>query len=93
MALRDDFEPANRRAKNLQATIPKAVSVHYDRKKEQIVIDLSSKLTVSFFRRTMPQGLPMRSLRSLRRLRSLHRDEGSCQHTNGCDLTRILCIH
>jgi len=48
MALRDGFEPANRRAKNLQATIPKAVSVHYDRKRGQIVIDLSSKLTVSF---------------------------------------------
>ena len=48
MALRDHFEMANRRAKNLQATIPKAVSVHYDRKREQIVIDLSSKLTVSF---------------------------------------------
>jgi hypothetical protein len=39
---------ANRRAKELQETIPKAVSVHYDRKRGQIVIGLSSRLTVSF---------------------------------------------
>ena len=48
MALRDDFKPANRRAKDLEATVPRAVSAHYDRKSGRIVIHLSSKLIVSF---------------------------------------------
>ena len=56
MVLRDEFEIANRRAKNLQATIPRAVSVRYDRKRGQIVIGLSSRLTVSFSPRDA-QGL------------------------------------
>jgi hypothetical protein len=47
MASRDDFERANRRAKDLQAAVPRAVSAHYDRKTGRIVIDLSSKLIVS----------------------------------------------
>ncbi len=48
MAIHDDFEVANRRAKDLQAAIPKAVSAHYDRKNGRIVITLNSKLDVSF---------------------------------------------
>lgn len=56
MVLRNNFEMANRRAKNLQATIPQAVSVRYDRKRGRIVIDLSSRLTVSFSPRDA-QGL------------------------------------
>ena len=48
MVLRDNFELANRRAKDLQAAIPRAVSAQYDRKRGHIVIHLSSKLTVSF---------------------------------------------
>ena len=47
MALRDDFKTANRRARNLQASNPKAVSAHYDRRSGRIVINLSSKLTLS----------------------------------------------
>jgi hypothetical protein len=47
MALRDDFKIANRRARNLQASNPKAVSAHYDRRSGRIVINLSSKLTLS----------------------------------------------
>src|SRR5260370_33387776 len=48
MASHDDFEPANQRAKDLHARIPRAVSAHYDRKTGRIVIHLSSKLIVSF---------------------------------------------
>lgn len=48
MASGDNFELANRRAKDLQASMPRAVSAHYDRKSGRIVIDLSSKLLVSF---------------------------------------------
>jgi hypothetical protein len=48
MASRDDFEQANQRAKKLAAHTPRAVSVHYDRKAERIVIQLSSNLIVSF---------------------------------------------
>jgi hypothetical protein len=46
--IRDDFEQANQRAKDLEARIPRAVSAHYDRKTGRIVILLSSKLIVSF---------------------------------------------
>lgn len=48
MVFRDNFELANRRAKELQAALPRAISAHYDRKTGHIVIHLSSKLTVSF---------------------------------------------
>jgi len=48
MASRDDFKRANRRAKDLEARIPRAVSAHYDRKTARIVIHLSSGLIVSF---------------------------------------------
>jgi hypothetical protein len=48
MALHDNFEMAKRRAKNLQSSLPKAISAHYDRKSGRIIINLSSKLTLSF---------------------------------------------
>jgi hypothetical protein len=48
MALHDNFELASRRAKDLQASVPKAVSARYDRRNGRIVIQLSSKLDVSF---------------------------------------------
>ena len=48
MGLHDNYELANRRAKALQAAIPKAVSARYDRKSGHIVIHLNSKLIVSF---------------------------------------------
>ena len=48
MALHDNFELANQRAKDIQAAIPRAVSAHYDRKSGHIVIHLSSKLILSF---------------------------------------------
>ena len=48
MALRDDFEQAKLRAKDLEARIPRVVSAHYDRKMGRIVINLSSNLIVSF---------------------------------------------
>jgi len=44
----DNFERANQRARDLQADIPRAVSAHYDAKSGHVVIDLSSKLTLSF---------------------------------------------
>ena len=56
MALHDNFEVANQRAKQLQEGVPKAVSAHYDRKNGHIVISLSSKLILSFSPRDA-QGL------------------------------------
>ncbi len=48
MGISDNFEMANRRAKEMQAGIPRAVAAHYDRDTGRIVIHLSSKLDVSF---------------------------------------------
>ena len=48
MALRDDFELANQRAADLKRSAPRVVAAHYDRKTGRVVIQLSSKLIVSF---------------------------------------------
>ncbi len=48
MGSRDNFELANQRAKQLQASVPRAVSARYDRKNNTIEIGLSSNLMVSF---------------------------------------------
>ena len=48
MELHDNFKLANKRAKDLQASIPRAVSAHYDRENGRVVIRLSSNLDVSF---------------------------------------------
>jgi hypothetical protein len=48
MALRDDFELANQRAKDLERSVPRVIAAHYDRKTGRVVIQLSSKLIVSF---------------------------------------------
>ena len=48
MALRDDFELANERARELERSVPRAVAAHYDRKTGRIVVELSSKAIVSF---------------------------------------------
>ncbi|HLJ85668.1 MAG TPA: DUF2442 domain-containing protein [Candidatus Angelobacter sp.] len=48
MAANDDFDLANRRAKDLQNSTPKALSAHYDPKTGRIVIRLSSNLDLSF---------------------------------------------
>jgi hypothetical protein len=56
MALHNNFGLANQRARELQTALPKAVSVHYDRKNGQIVIQLSSRVNVSFSPRDA-QGL------------------------------------
>jgi len=56
MELFSDFQQANRRAKALRASTPRAVAVCYDRKSGHIVIQLSSKLTLSFSPRDA-QGL------------------------------------
>ena len=48
MALGDDFELANRRAKDLEGRVPTVVAAHYDRKTGRVVIELSSNLIVSF---------------------------------------------
>jgi hypothetical protein len=48
MASRDDFELANERARELQRSVPRAIAAHYDRRMGRIVVELSSKVTVSF---------------------------------------------
>jgi hypothetical protein len=56
MALNDNFALANQRAKEMQETLPRAVSARYDHKSGRIVINLSSRLTLSFSPRDA-QGL------------------------------------
>jgi len=48
MALRDDFELANERAREMERSVPRVVAAHYDRKPGRIVLELSSKVIVSF---------------------------------------------
>lgn len=48
MATHENFKLANQRARDLQSSIPRAVSAHYNRKSGHIVIHLSSKLILSF---------------------------------------------
>ncbi len=48
MATHDKFELANQSAKNLATSIPKAVAAHYDRASGRIVIELGSRVHVSF---------------------------------------------
>ena len=48
MKSNDDIEQVNRRAKELQAHVPRVVSARYDRRTGRVVIHLSSKLIVSF---------------------------------------------
>jgi Protein of unknown function (DUF2442) len=48
MALRNNFELANQRGKELKASFPRAISAHFDRKRGRVVIHLDSKLDVSF---------------------------------------------
>src|SRR5258708_35163658 len=48
MAVHENFKLANQRARDLQASIPRVVSAHYNRKSGHIVIHLSSKLILSF---------------------------------------------
>jgi hypothetical protein len=44
----EDFEAAMERARKLQEKFPRAVSAHYDRANDRVVVELSSKLAVSF---------------------------------------------
>jgi len=56
MGTHDNFELANRRGRELQSEVPRAVAAHYDRATGRVVIRLSSKLDVSFSPRDA-QGL------------------------------------
>jgi len=56
MAIRDDFSLANKRARNLQSAVPKAIATRFDRRTGRIVIRLSSGLEVGFSPRDA-QGL------------------------------------
>jgi len=48
MVGRNDLELANARGQALQKVFPRAISVHYDRVNDRVVVELSSKLAVSF---------------------------------------------
>jgi Protein of unknown function (DUF2442) len=48
MKSNNDIENANRRARELQAHVPRVTSARYDRKTGRIVMNLNSKLIVSF---------------------------------------------
>jgi hypothetical protein len=45
---KDEFEAGNQRAAAVLAKTPTAVAARYDRRTDRVVIDLSSRLTVSF---------------------------------------------
>ena len=44
----EDFEAAMERTRKLQEKFPRAVSAHYDRAHDRVVVELSSRLAVSF---------------------------------------------
>ena len=44
----DNFRTANERARELQRNFPRAISARYDRASRRIVVELSSKLALSF---------------------------------------------
>jgi hypothetical protein len=52
----DNFDAAMERARKMKEKFPRAVSAHYDRANDRIVVELSSKLAVSF-RPADAQGL------------------------------------
>jgi Protein of unknown function (DUF2442) len=56
MALHNNFALANQRARELNEALPKAVSARYDRKIGRIIVDLNSRLSISFSPRDA-QGL------------------------------------
>jgi hypothetical protein len=48
MSFEEEFERANQRAKDMQASVPRAVSGRYDRRRGRVVITLNSGLEVGF---------------------------------------------
>lgn len=56
MALNNELEAANERGRALQNSFPRAVSAHFDAPSGRVVVDLNSKLRVSFLPRDA-QGL------------------------------------
>jgi hypothetical protein len=56
MAMHNNFAVANRRATELHEALPKAVAARYDRKSGRVIVDLSSRLSISFSPRDA-QGL------------------------------------
>jgi Protein of unknown function (DUF2442) len=48
MGLRENFERANERGEELKKAFPHAVSACFDRRSGRVVVELSSKLAVSF---------------------------------------------
>jgi hypothetical protein len=48
MVLHDQFEEAKKRARELQESLPRAIRAYYDRASRKIVVDLESRLTLSF---------------------------------------------
>ena len=48
MAFHDQFEAAGKRAREMQDSFPRAIRAYYDRTGRKVVVDLDSKLTLSF---------------------------------------------
>jgi hypothetical protein len=48
MGTLDSFDAANRRALKLQASLPRAVSAHYDNRTRRIIIRLNTGVEISF---------------------------------------------
>jgi hypothetical protein len=45
---KDEFQQAERRGADMQASLPRAISARYDRKTGRVVVGLSSRLIISF---------------------------------------------
>ena len=60
MGFEKQFERANRRARELRASVPRAVAASFDRRTGRIVIELSSGLEVGFLPQ-MAEGLEQAS--------------------------------
>jgi hypothetical protein len=48
MASTIESKAANARAHTLEQSVPRAIAARYDRKVNRVIVDLSSKLTISF---------------------------------------------
>jgi hypothetical protein len=67
MGFEQDVQRANRRGKELQASVPRAVSARYDRSSGRVVIGLSNGLEVGFLPENA-QGLENASPRQLQEI-------------------------
>jgi hypothetical protein len=75
MGFEEDFEKANQRAKELEATVPKAISARYDQHRRRIIIGLSNGLELGFSP-AHAQGLEAATPAQLKKIEISHEGYG-----------------